>query len=193
MSSKTSAVTHERSAQFEGSSPWSFGDRVKLLLWHFAWTCLCEWTPKPANQWRLFVLRLFGTEIHGKPFVHNRARIQIPWHLRLDHRSSVGDRANLYSLGFIHLREHCIIAQEAYLCTGTHDMDHEAKPLITAPITVGEHAFVAARAFVMPGVSIGSHAIVGACSVVVQNVNNHETVVGNPAKPISSKKTEHGK
>jgi len=69
---------------------------------------------------------------------------------------SVGDQANLYCLGEIKLGPKCVIAQEAYLCTGTHDFTDPSMALITARIEVGTDAFVAARAFVMPGVCIGA-------------------------------------
>lgn len=165
-----------------GASPWTLRERIGLLLWDLLWPLFCAWTPKPFNWWRLLWLRMFGCKIYGKPFVHQRARIQIPWHLTLHDRCSVGDRANLYSLAEIELGSHCVIAQEAYLCTGTHDFDDPKKTLITARITIGTDAFVGARAFVMPGIYIGDEAMVGACSVVTKNVADRVVVAGSPAR-----------
>lgn len=166
------------------TSPWSVRHRVAMLLWEACWTFLCAWTPKPLNSWRLFWLRAFGATIEGKPFVHQRARIQIPWHLTLRNRSCLGDRANLYTLGEIEIGERAIIAQEAYLCTGTHDLTQAHVPLLVAKITVGDDVFVGARAFVMPGIIIGESAIVGACSVVTKDVPARTLVAGNPARTI---------
>ncbi|WP_017733609.1 DapH/DapD/GlmU-related protein [Nafulsella turpanensis] len=163
-------------------SPWTTGQRVKLLLWEYAWRLLCSWTPKPANRWRIFWLRIFGCQIYGRPFVHPLARIQIPWNLILHDRACLGSRANAYSLGKIEIFEEATIAQEAYLCTGSHALDQVAKNLITAPIIVGAHAFIGARAFILPGVTIGEHAMVGACSVVTKSVPAGALVKGNPAK-----------
>lgn len=166
------------------ATPWSATLRAKALLWEIAWTLLCRWTPKPANPWRLFVLRLFGARIAGRPFVHQRARIQFPWNVELHDRACVGDRTNLYSLDRITLAAGASVAQEAYLCGGTHDFADAEWPLLTAPIVVGERAFVGARAFVLPGVTIGARAIVGAMSVVTSDVPPDTTVVGNPAKAM---------
>ncbi|MET0637336.1 MAG: DapH/DapD/GlmU-related protein [Chitinophagaceae bacterium] len=163
-------------------SPWTMGQRIKMLIWQYAWIILCSWTPKPANAWRLLILRIFGATIVGKPFVHQRARIQIPWNLTMYNRSCLGDRANAYSLGVIILHEDCTIAQEAYLCTGTHDFSSPAMNLITAPIEIGRKVFVGARAFILPGVIIGDNAVVGACSVVTRSVLPNTTVKGNPAR-----------
>lgn len=165
-------------------SPWSVRQRIAMLLWDCVWALLCAWTPKPANPWRLLVLRAFGATIIGKPFVHQRARIQIPWNLTLRHRAALGDRANCYTLGRIDIGEGATIAQEAYLCTGTHDFASAAMNLLTGPITVEPNVFVAARAFVMPGLTLGANAVVGACAVVTKDVAPGTIVAGNPARRV---------
>lgn len=169
------------------SSPWDSKQRLKLLVWEYAWLLFCSWTPKPANPWRIFWLRLFGATIYGTPFVHQRARIQIPWNLTLHDHACLGDRANAYSLGKIEIHEHATVAQEAYLCTGTHAFNEPAMNLITAPITIGAYSFIGARAFIMPGVVIGNNAIVGACSVVTKDVSTHSIVAGNPAQVVNNR------
>ena len=164
------------------TTPWSTRARLAALVWQIAWTVLCVWTPKPLNFWRLFVLRCFGATIHGTPFVHQRARIQLPWNVELHDAACVGDRTNLYSLDRITLHAGALVAQEAYLCTGTHDVQDPEWPLVTAPIVVHTRAFVGARAFVLPGVMIGARAVVGAMSVVTRDVAEGATVRGNPAR-----------
>jgi putative colanic acid biosynthesis acetyltransferase WcaF len=166
------------------ASPWSGGDRVLRVLWEFCWFVFCAWTPKPANPWRLFWLRAFGAKIEGVPFVHQRARIAIPANLTLHDRACLGDRANAYSLGAIEIGARATVAQEAYLSTGSHDFQSAAMPLVTAKITIGEDAFVGARAFVMPGVSIGPRSVVGACSVVTHDVPNDVFAAGNPCRVL---------
>ena len=84
-------------------SPWSVRQRVAMVAWDLCWAVFCAWTPKPFNAWRLLWLRLFGATVEGSPFVHQRARIQIPWNVVLRERSCIGDRANLYSLAKIEI------------------------------------------------------------------------------------------
>lgn len=168
-------------------SPWTMSGRIKMLLWEFCWTIFCSWTPKPVNPWRIFWLKIFGATIYGRPFVHQRARIKIPWNLTLHDRACLSDRTNAYSLGKIVLFEHATAAQEAYLCTGTHAFDQPAKNLITSAVIIEAHAFVGARAFILPGITIGERAIVGACSVVTKSVAPHTVVTGNPAKLLERK------
>jgi putative colanic acid biosynthesis acetyltransferase WcaF len=76
------------------------------------------------------------------------------------------------------------VAQEVYLSGGTHDFSQSGMPLVTAKITIGEDAFVGARAFVLPGVTIGARSVVGACSVVTNDVPEGSKVAGNPAREI---------
>lgn len=177
--SKTPLTRRQPAGQ---SSPWSLSRRLQALVWHAVWFLFCQWTPKPAYPWRVFVLRCFGTTVHGRPFVHQRARIQFPWNVTLHHRACVGDRTNLYSLDHITLEEGAVAAQEAYLCTGTHDFADPELPMLTAPIMVKAHAFIGARAFVLPGVTLGERSVVGAMSVVTRDVPAGTTVAGNPAK-----------
>jgi putative colanic acid biosynthesis acetyltransferase WcaF len=173
------------------SSPWSRWQRVRMLVWEYSWLLFCSWTPKPLNRWRLLWLKLFGAMIQGTPFVHQRARIAIPWNLTLRHRACLGDRANAYSLGEIEIGEHATIAQEAYLCAGTHQLDHPALPLLTAKITIGAHVFVGARAFIMPGISIGDHTVIGACSVVTKDMPERVVCLGNPCRPVRPNQLDH--
>jgi putative colanic acid biosynthesis acetyltransferase WcaF len=168
-------------------SPWTLQQRVRMLVWEYAWLLLCQWTPKPLNRWRLFILRLFGATLHGKPFVHQRARITLPWNLIMHDHACLGDRAHAYSLDKIEIHEGATIAQEAYLCTGTHEFGNPALPLLTGQITVESRAFVGARTFVLPGIRIGEGAVVGASSVVTRDVAALDRVAGNPARSLKSK------
>lgn len=161
-----------------------------MLLWEVCWALLCVWTPKPLNAWRLFWLRIFGATIFGTPFVHQRARIQIPWHLTLHDCACLGDRTNVYSLGRIEIEEGAVVAQEAYLCTGTHEFDQPGLPLLTGEIRVGRGAFVGARAMVLPGVTIGAHAIIGACAVVTRDVEPWTVNAGNPCRLLRRRPVE---
>ena len=109
----------------------------------------------------------------------------MPWNIALRHLSCIGDGANLYSLAFIDVGEEAVIAQEAYLCTGTHLFEIAGMPLAMKGIRIGKRAFVGARVFVLPGITIGEGAIVGACSVVTRDIRAFTRNAGNPCRPIA--------
>jgi putative colanic acid biosynthesis acetyltransferase WcaF len=164
------------------ASPWTKKQRIQMILWDYCWTIFCSWTPKPLNGWRLFWLKVFGAHIQGTPFIHQRARIQIPWNLILHDRACLGDRASAYSLGIIEIKARATVAQEAYLCTGTHDFSDPNIPLMTGSIVIEEDVFVGARAFILPGVTLHQGSVIGACSVVTKDVDPWIFVAGNPAR-----------
>jgi putative colanic acid biosynthesis acetyltransferase WcaF len=178
-------VNPEQKSAFD--SPWSASQRLLRALWELCWFVFCAWTPKPLNPWRLFWLRVFDAKIDGVPFVHQRARIAIPWNLTLHDRACLGDRANAYNLGEIEIGARATIAQEAYLSTGGHDFEQTGMPLVTAKITIGDDAFIGARAFVLPGVTIGARSIIGACSVVTKDVPENVVAAGNPCRVLKSR------
>ena len=105
----------------------------------------------------------------------------------MKHRACLGERANAYSLGKIEILEGATVAQETYLCTGTHDFNDPTLQLITKRIMIGKNAFIGVRTMVLPGVTIGDRAIVGAMSVVSKDVPDHQIVAGNPAKKIGER------
>lgn len=180
--SETQIVNPEQKSAFD--SPWSGSQRALRILWELCWFIFCIWTPKPLNHWRLFWLRVFDAKIEGTPFVHQRARIAIPWNLTLRDRACLGDRANAYSLGEIEIGARATVAQEVYLSSATHDFNDSALPLVVAKISIGEDAFVGARAFILPGVNIGARSVVGAASVVTHNVPPDVIAAGNPCRVI---------
>jgi putative colanic acid biosynthesis acetyltransferase WcaF len=169
------------------SNPWPWWTQLILIFWRITWLTTCSWTPKFLNPWRLVILKLFGAKISGLPFVHSSVRIQIPWHISLEHRACLGASVRAYSLGFIEVKEGATIAQESYLCTGTHDFKSPNMQLITDKITIGQNSFIGARAMVLPGVEIGENAVVGAMTVVTREVCENQIVAGNPAKVIGTR------
>jgi putative colanic acid biosynthesis acetyltransferase WcaF len=170
-------------------NPWPLWVQLALLCWRFTWLVFCVWTPKFLNPWRIIVLKSFGANLSGIPFIHSTARIQIPWNLTMQHRACLGEHTNAYSLGKIEIQENATVAQEVYLCTGTHDFEAPSLQLITKHITIGKNSFIGARAMVLPGVEIGKNAVIGAQSVVTKDVPANVIVAGNPARKIGVRKT----
>ena len=171
------------------ATPRSWRETVAFHLWDYLWILLCRWTPKPFKAYRRLILRMAGAKLEGTPFVHQRARIEIPWNVTLKNGAAIGDRTHLYSLGEIEIGEMATLSQEVLVCTGTHLLDDPVLPLQTGKISIGPHAFIGARAILLPGVEIGAHAVVGAGAVVTKDIPPGEIWAGNPARKIGERKT----
>lgn len=168
----------------EGGPSFALGDRVYRLSWDIAWLLLCRWTPPPLHGWRRFVLRLFGAQIAPTAHVYGSARIWSPRLLRMAAHSCLARDANCYNMAMVTLGKYVIVSQGAHLCGGTHDVDDPHFQLTIKPITLMDSAWVAAEAFVGPGVTMAEGAVLGARGVTFKDIAAYEIHAGNPARLI---------
>ncbi|MBK3745705.1 putative colanic acid biosynthesis acetyltransferase [Paraburkholderia aspalathi] len=153
-------------------------------MWTLVWLVFAAWTPSFFWPWRGFILRAFGAKIHPTAIVRSSVRIWWPAHLSMEAHSSLGPGVICYNVAPISLGAFATISQRAHLCTGTHDIDDPNFPLRAKPIRIGAKAWVAAEAFVGPGVSIGEGAVLGARGVAFRDLKDWTVSVGNPASAV---------
>ena len=79
------------------------------------------------------------------------------------------------------------IGEDVRLLTGSHDIGSVHFDLVTKPISVGDAAWIATGAIILPGVTIGEGAVVAAGAVVTKDVEPWTVVGGNPAKFIKKR------
>ncbi|MGI9457417.1 MAG: WcaF family extracellular polysaccharide biosynthesis acetyltransferase [Aeoliella sp.] len=130
------------------------------------------------------ILRWFGAKIGQGLVVKPHVRIKFPWRLEIGDHVWIGEGTWIDNLDFVSLGSHVCVSQGVYFCTGSHDYKSRDFDLITAPITVGNGAWIAARSTLMGGVAIGANALVAAGSVVTKDVEPATIVGGNPARLI---------
>ena len=127
---------------------------------------------------------MFGAKIGHGVHPYPSVKIWAPWNLEMGDYSCLGDNVYCYCVAKIKLGAHSTVSQYTYLCAASHDIENPQMPLITAPITIGDGAWVTADVFIGPGVTIGEGAVVGARAVVLKDVEAWTVVAGNPAKFI---------
>ena len=155
---------------------------AKRLLWVLVQWTLYKWSFHTSNNWRAFLLRLFGADIGPRCTIRRTSRVYYPWKLKMGALACLGDDVVVYNLGDVTLGDRATISQEAYICAGTHDYTKLTMPLLTPPIELQADSWVCARAFIGPGVTVGEGAIVGAAAVVMKNVAPWTIVIGNPSR-----------
>lgn len=163
----------------------SFSSKILRVVWDLVWLFLFRPTPRGILYgWRSFLLRLFGARIGKGVNILPSCRIWQPWMLSMGDYSCLSEDVNCYSVDKITIGEQVVISQGAFLCTASHDISSPIMELTYHPIVIGSQSWIAARAFIGPGVTIGEGAVIGACSAVFKDVEPWTVVGGNPAKFI---------
>lgn len=168
-------------------SDWTTRQRIARMLWAVAYRLVFRMTFHSWYRSRASLLRLFGASLGRNVRVRRTARIEIPWELNLADDVSIGDEVILYSLGPIRVGARTFISQYAHLCAGTHDYTRRDYPLLREPITIGEDCWIAADAFVGPGVTVGDRSVLGARASAFSDLPPDIVAVGNPARPVKAR------
>ena len=160
----------------------------RRLVWLIIWKLLASWLPYfVGNRWRVWLLKLFGTKHQGHISVYPSVKVWAPWNIEMGSYVAIDDEVNLYSAAKITIGTKVAISREAFICTASHDITKANRPLVTAPITIGDGVWIGAQAIILPGVTIGEGAVVAAGAVVTKDVEPWAVVGGNPAKFIKKR------
>jgi maltose O-acetyltransferase len=92
----------------------------------------------------------------------------------------VGDGTNFGPYSMIH--------------TANHNMDDPDRPVTEQgwrnerPIEIGRNCWIGMAALILPGVHIGHGCVLGAGAVLTRDLDDYTIAVGNPARPIRSRR-----
>lgn len=170
-------------------SPHSLRNKLGRALWVFG-ALIFRVVPSPLHGVRRTILRAFGAKLAAKCYVYPTVRIWAPWNLEMGPHSCLAPGVICYNVAPIRVGAYATVSQYAHLCAASHDHTDPAMPLITAPIEIGEGAWICADAFVSMGVRIGRNAVIGARAVVTRDMPENMVCVGFPCKPIKIRFTK---
>jgi putative colanic acid biosynthesis acetyltransferase WcaF len=165
-----------------GGPSFSLKNRVIRALWNVVWLALASWTPSFMAPWRRLLLRLFGARMGPRAKVYGSTRVWYPPLLDMRAGAVMAQKVNCYNQDWIVLDEGALVSQGAHLCAGSHNIDDDSFQLITKPIVIGKNAWIAAEAFVGPGVTVQDGAVLGARAVAFSDIGPGMIFIGNPAK-----------
>lgn len=153
-----------------------------VLLWWFVQGTVFRFSLHNMYRWRNWLLRQFGASIGQDVRIRASAKFTYPWKISVGDYSWIGDGAEFYSLDKIMVGRHCVVSQNAYLCTGSHKLNEPDFSLITSPIMIKDGAWIASDVFIYPGITIHEMGVAGARSTVTKDIPYNEVHVGYPAK-----------
>ncbi len=166
---------------WESGRSFSIEHRLYRFAWLIVWTLMASWTPPQMHKWRRILLRAFGANIANTAGVYPSVRVWYPANLAMGDFAFLGPGVTCYSMATITLGAYALVSQRAHLCAGSHDIEDPNFQLIAKPIVIEARAWVAAEAFVGPGVTIGQGAVLGARGVAMKDLEAWTVYAGNPA------------
>lgn len=165
-------------------SPYSTNEKIGRMLWAMVQGTLFRCSFHTWYGMRAWLLRRFGAKLAGNVRIRRTVRIECPWNLTMGENSSAGDRALLYCLGPVTIGKNVSISQQAHVCAGSHDYTRADLPLLRPSIVIEDDAWIAADAFVGPGITVGRGAILGARGCAFKDLEPWSIYGGNPAKRL---------
>ena len=175
-----------------GGPSFSLGNRLARAAWMATWLLLARWTPPPLHGWRAFLLRLFGAKLGRGCRVHASVSVWHPANLELGDNVLVGPGARLYNQGRITIGSDSIVSQRAHVCASTHDVSDSQFQLVLRPVNIGAQCWVAAEAFVGPGVTMGEGSVLAARGALFENAEAWTIYRGNPAAKLKTRALKSG-
>lgn len=167
-----------------GGPSFALSNRIARVMWQVCWSLLARWTPPPFHPWRALVLKAFGARLGRKCRVHGSARVWLPANLSLGDNVLIGPGVHLYNQGRIAIGSDSVISQRAHLCASSHDADDAHFQLVLRPVILGAGCWVAAEAFVGPGVTMGDGAVLAARGALFEDAAPESIYRGNPATKV---------
>jgi putative colanic acid biosynthesis acetyltransferase WcaF len=182
-----SLLDASKTLPLEGGPTFSLGNRLLRVVWMTSWLVLARFTPPPLHAWRRLVLRAFGAKLGRNVRIHASVKIWLPSNLDLGDDVLIGPGAILYNQGKVTIGARSVISQRAHICASSHDFRDPNFQLMLRPVCIGALCWVAAEAFVGPGVTMGDGAVLGARAALFENGVTQGVYRGNPAVLIRNR------
>ncbi|MEN9925496.1 MAG: hypothetical protein RL268_1622 [Pseudomonadota bacterium] len=167
-----------------GGPSFSLGNRVLRVVWGVTWLVLCRFTPPPLHGWRRLVLRAFGARVERGARVHASVSIWLPANLELGANCLIGPRVRLYNQGRISIGAGVVVSQGAHICASSHDLRDPHFQLVLRPVRIAAECWIAAEAFVGPGVTMHERAVLAARGALFDDAQADTVYRGNPATAV---------
>jgi maltose O-acetyltransferase len=153
------------------------------------------WVKRVVNLFDTFLLliapvllRRKGAQV-GRLVVLGTSHIEgICVNLIIGNESSLG-RCHIALHDRVTIGNRVVLSDGVEILTASHSLSDPQWRHKRAPIVIGDYAWIATNAIILPGVTIGRGAVVGAGAVVRIDVPDYAVVTGNPAQLTAAKRS----
>ena len=139
--------------KFKKSNIYGEKSFITNLVWYFINNIFFN-SFIPGSKIRIFLLRLFGSNIGKNVYLKPKINIKFPWKLRIGENSWIGEKVWIDNISEIDIGKNCCISQGVYLCTGNHDFKKESFDLISEKIIIEDSVWVGAKSIIGRGSKI---------------------------------------
>lgn len=115
--------------------------------------------------------------------------------LKIGNKCVIGDYVHIVANNSVTIGNNVLMASRVFITDSNHgsysgeiqstpEEVPNSRPMIYAPVSIGNNVWLGENVSIMAGVHIGDGCIIGANSVVTKDIEKNTIVAGVPAKPI---------
>lgn len=180
---------------------YSFLDKITLLWWVLR-------TKIIDSHARLF---RFPLNLRGRKYIDFGSQLTTGIGCRLEaftgddpdkaklvfgHGVQINDYVHMVAMDRISIGNNVLMASHVFISDNSHGSykgdSRDSNPTIpptereyvTAPVSIGNNAWIGEGVCIMPGVSIGEGCVIGAHSIVTKDIPDYCIAIGSPAKIV---------
>jgi acetyltransferase-like isoleucine patch superfamily enzyme len=145
----------------------------------------------PSHSFRRLVYTyVLGMRVGAKSSIHRRCRVYRPAEVSIGEHCVINRDVLLDGRKGLRIGDNVSISEGCMLLTLEHDPQSPMFEDRGGAGTIGDRAFLGARAIILPGVTVGEGAVVAAGAVVTHDVPPYVIVGGVPSRPIGERRRD---
>lgn len=150
---------------------------------------LLQYTGKvPSQCVRHWIYRrIFRLKLGEDSVIFNNCEIRDPHRISIGNFTSIGDHCILDGRGGLTVGNCVNFSTGVWIWTMQHKVNDPDFGGESAPVIIGDYAWISCRTVLLPGVRVGEGAVVAAGAVVTKDVEPYAIVGGVPAKKIGER------
>lgn len=171
----------------------SWYDPGRNFIWRFMWYIFNAAVVNsyfPISSFKIYTLKVFGAQIGHGVVIKPNVNIKYPWRLKIGNNSWIGENVWIDNLDDVTIGNNVCLSQGALLLCGNHNYSKTTFDLITGKITLGDGAWIGAKAVVCPNTEVGAHAVLIAGSVASGKLDAYGIYRGNKAVKVKDRSIE---